>query len=95
MIEIHRSRDIFVLKSATYKNIGQDSFIFACHDSCIGGEHYFDAICLRRRLRKLMRKHSAFHMSYVPSISRLEPLEYVYTKAVMSAADYIETAYSE
>ena len=53
-----------------------------------------------------MREQSAFDMRYVPTISRLESMEYVYPDlsaaktysqskhAVLSASDYIETAHA-
>ena len=63
-----------------------DSSILACHDSFISETesqrepHHFDATCLRRQLRKSLRKLNAFHMTYAPPISKLEPMEYVYPK---------------
>ena len=37
----------------------------------------FDATCLRRQLKKFVRKNDDFHWTYVPPITRLEFVEYV------------------
>ena len=58
-------------------------------------KYHFDAMFLRLQLRKPMREQNAFHVTYVPSTSRLYPMEEIYSKAFMSVLDNIETAYRQ
>ena len=52
-----------------------ESLILACHDSFTGWTnnrrktYQFDATCLRRQYRKILREQNAFHKTYVPPIS--------------------------
>ena len=83
-----------------------DSFILSCHDFYMSGTkspwktHHFKITCLRHYLRKPKRELIAFHVTDIRPISRMEHMEYVYSKfrnetaykPVMSALDYyIET----
>ena len=56
---------------------------------------YFDDTCLRCQLRKPTMEQNAFHMTCVSPILKFDPKDYIYSKAVMSASDYNDTAYSE
>ena len=42
-----------------------------------------------------MREQNAIYMTHVLPIYRLQHIEYVYSKAVMTAPDYVKTAYSD
>ena len=59
--------------------------------------YQFDTSCIYHQLRKPVRKQNAFHMRYVPSISKLELIEYkyIYPKAVMNASDYTEKVHND
>ena len=86
-------------------------FILTCHDFDINRmkrrwkTYHFDAICLRCQLIKPIREQNSFHKAYIPMISRLNFMEYVYQilndvtayskskQAVVNASDYFGTAY--
>ena len=63
-----------------------DSFILASHESYVGKikrrrkNYNFDTTFLRRQLRKPVEEQKTFHMTHVPSISKLEPMNCVYPK---------------
>ena len=64
-------------------NIGRNAFLrVMIHMSAerkVRGKHIiFDAICSCRQLRKPKSEQNVFHMTYIPSISKLESTEYVY-----------------
>ena len=42
--------------------------------------YHFDAICLRRQLRKPVKEQNVFCMTRVPLVLRFEPMEYFYLK---------------
>ena len=84
------------MKSATYTDsLKSDKTFLSVMIHASAEKYHFDAMFLRLQLRKPMREQNAFHVMYVPPISKLEPMKYIYPEAVMNASDYIETEYSD